>query len=76
MAFLVLERQMSPADVLDLTPAQVWFYFEKGQQLRASSRLELVADLTAAAAPAQFKDGVKFQSDHVKTLKAAAGFGA
>lgn len=76
MAFLVLDRQMRPDDVLDLTPAQIWYFFEKAHQVHARSRLELVADLTAVSAPTAFKDGMKYHGNHIKALKAAAGVGA
>lgn len=76
MAYLVLEKHMRHEDVLELTPAQIWWYFDKAHQLNAQSRMEVVADLTAAAAPAQFKDGMKYHQDHLKALKAAAGLSA
>ncbi len=76
MAFLVLERGLRHDDVLDLTPAQIWYYYEKAHKVRASSRLEVVADLTAVAAPTTFKDGMKYHENHIKALKAAAGMGA
>lgn len=72
MAFLVLERGMPHEAVLDLTPAQIWYYFEKAQQVRARGRLEEIADLTAVSAPTAFKDGIKYHGDHIKALKAAA----
>lgn len=73
MAYLVLEKGVRHEDVLELTPAQIWWYFEKAHEMNARSRLELVADLTAASAPATLKDGMKYHGDHIKALQAAAG---
>ena len=64
---------MSLDDVLDLTPKTIWYLYERSFEHSARDRLMLVDDLTAVAAPTQFKDGAKVRQDHVRTLLSRAG---
>jgi len=66
---------MSLDAVLDLTPKTIWFLFERAHELDARSRFLLVSDITAVAAPTQFKDGDKLRQSHVKSLLAQSGLG-
>lgn len=59
--------------VLDLTPRTIWYLFSKSHELTARERLLLVSDLTAVAAPTQFKDGGTLRRDHLQLLMRQAG---
>lgn len=53
---------------MNLTPKTIWYLFEQSATLNARSRLQLVSDMTAAAAPSQFEEGGKLLDSHLKHL--------
>jgi hypothetical protein len=61
---------------MEMTPAEIWYLFEAAPRVGARQRLELIEDMTAVAAPSQFKEGGKYQDQHVKALRAAMGLEA
>jgi hypothetical protein len=50
--------------------------FERSYELIAQGRLMLVEDLSAADAPAQFEKGVEVRNEHMRALRAQAGYHA
>ena len=72
----MLGHGMARAELMEMTPAEIWYLFEAAPRVGARQRLELIEDMTAVAAPSQFKEGGKHQAEHVKALRAALGLGA
>lgn len=69
----MLAHGVSKAELMDMTPAEIWYLFERTDQVGARQRLKLVSDLVSVAAPSQFKEGTKVLDQHIEALKRAAG---
>lgn len=69
----MLAHGMRRPDLLDMTPAEIWYLFERAPEVGAHVRLERVIDSMAVSAPGQFKDGAKSLTDHIAVLQRALG---
>lgn len=73
-AVTYLERHgKARAELMELTPAELWALYERFHEIEALERAHTVLDYLAALAPSTAKDGGKTLKAHVLELSAQAG---